>query len=98
MNSTLAWILPVLLHRGNQTKTSKNNKSLFSSSLSSAEPILTEGSGDIRCWSDGWTVVTQDCGRCAQFVRLLTAAAAAAAADPPAAAAAAAVLLNLCSL
>lgn len=35
------------------------------------EPILCEGSGDIRCWNDGWTTVTQDCGRCAQFEHTL---------------------------
>ncbi|OEH80328.1 hypothetical protein cyc_08620 [Cyclospora cayetanensis] len=35
------------------------------------EPILTEGSGDVRCWADGWTAVTQDCGRCAQFEHTL---------------------------
>ncbi|KAL8449867.1 hypothetical protein Emed_002830 [Eimeria media] len=35
------------------------------------EPILCEGSGDIRCWEDGWTTVTQDCGRCAQFEHTL---------------------------
>ncbi|KAL8455841.1 hypothetical protein Emag_000415 [Eimeria magna] len=35
------------------------------------EPILCEGSGDIRCWDDGWTTVTQDCGRCAQFEHTL---------------------------
>ncbi|KAL8439832.1 hypothetical protein Efla_004358 [Eimeria flavescens] len=35
------------------------------------EPILCEGSGDVRCWEDGWTTVTQDCGRCAQFEHTL---------------------------
>ncbi|CDJ44439.1 hypothetical protein ETH_00020890 [Eimeria tenella] len=35
------------------------------------EPILTEGSGDIYCWADGWTVCTQDGGRCAQFEHTL---------------------------
>lgn len=35
------------------------------------EPIICEGSGEVRSWNDGWTTVTQDCGRCAQFEHTL---------------------------
>ena len=31
------------------------------------EPMLTEGSAACAEWSDGWTVVTRDGGRSAQF-------------------------------
>ena len=31
------------------------------------EPMITEGSAACAEWSDGWTVVTQDGGRSAQF-------------------------------
>ncbi|PFH33190.1 putative methionine aminopeptidase, type i [Besnoitia besnoiti] len=31
------------------------------------EPILCEGSPALYTWKDGWTIVTQDCSRAAQF-------------------------------
>lgn len=31
------------------------------------EPIFTEGDQDTEVWPDGWTVVTKDRGRAAQF-------------------------------
>ncbi|EPR63038.1 putative methionine aminopeptidase, type i [Toxoplasma gondii GT1] len=31
------------------------------------EPILCEGASDLFTWNDGWTIVTQDGGRAAQF-------------------------------
>lgn len=35
------------------------------------EPILTEGSGKIRVWGDGWTAVSVDGGRGAQFEHMV---------------------------
>ena len=35
------------------------------------EPMICEGTSDVRMWSDGWTVVTADGGRCAQFEHTL---------------------------
>ena len=35
------------------------------------EPMLVEGSADVGMWADGWTVVTTDGGRAAQFEHTL---------------------------
>jgi len=35
------------------------------------EPMLAEGAADVRMWADGWTVVTADGGRAAQFEHTL---------------------------
>jgi methionyl aminopeptidase len=35
------------------------------------EPMVTEGSGEVALWGDGWTVVTADGGRAAQFEHTL---------------------------
>lgn len=35
------------------------------------EPMLTEGSAEVEMWPDGWTVVTRDRGRAAQFEHTL---------------------------
>ncbi|PHJ19212.1 methionine type i [Cystoisospora suis] len=35
------------------------------------EPILCEGAADLYTWRDGWTIVTQDGGRAAQFEHTL---------------------------
>ena len=35
------------------------------------EPMLTIGSARTKQWDDGWTVVTEDGSRCAQFEQTL---------------------------
>ena len=35
------------------------------------EPMITLGSGDWYMWDDGWTVLTTDGSRCAQFEHTL---------------------------
>ena len=35
------------------------------------EPMITLGSGDWYMWDDGWTVLTADGSRCAQFEHTL---------------------------
>lgn len=35
------------------------------------EPMISEGSAGVRLWKDGWTVVTDDGGWCAQFEETL---------------------------
>jgi methionyl aminopeptidase len=35
------------------------------------EPMITFGTGDWYMWDDGWTVLTADGSRCAQFEHTL---------------------------
>ena len=35
------------------------------------EPMIVEGTGEVELWPDGWTVVTADRGRAAQFEHTL---------------------------
>jgi methionine aminopeptidase len=35
------------------------------------EPMIAQGSNEIRLWGDGWTVVTQDGSRAAQYEHMV---------------------------
>jgi methionyl aminopeptidase len=55
-------MLPMVLHFRNRETLSLQPGMIFT-----IEPMITEGSPDTFVWEDGWTVVSSDGGRGAQF-------------------------------
>ena len=53
---------PLVMHHKNDTKLSLRPGMVFT-----IEPILVEGQCDVHSWEDGWTIVTNDGSRGAQF-------------------------------
>lgn len=58
--------VPQVFHCRNSDKRKMQEGTTFT-----IEPVLTEGLPDWETWDDGWTVVTSDCGRTAQFEHTL---------------------------
>lgn len=56
-------------HHGPQVFHTRNNSSIFMQPgmIFTIEPILNQGSGEVTEWDDGWTNVTVDGGRSAQW-------------------------------
>ena len=56
-------------HRAPFVKHFRNNDrmELLPGMIFTIEPMITEGKAECYEWSDNWTVVTRDGGRCAQF-------------------------------
>lgn len=53
---------PIVHHKRNESRYIMKPGMTFT-----IEPMITEGSGDVELWPDGWTVVTRDRGRSAQY-------------------------------
>ena len=59
-------MLPLVQHFRNRDRLELTPGMIFT-----IEPMLTEGSHSSRTWSDGWTVLTTDGGRAAQFEHMV---------------------------